>query len=958
MPTDQSWPEWLTFDQVAGFAHDAGFRGEALAIAVAVAAAESGQRQPDGRFMMKTRAIGDKDLTERGEQSVGLWQINFRPSRDKDVDLRDRFKNLSPVTNAKHAYEISAGGTNFGPWSTYNSGKYRTHLEAARAATRVAVQPVGDPGEPVSYHTSSGPTIPVRLGGVVLGGMLGDAVVAGSVDLTIEQVSELTLEFEDRDFIITASRRILPGTSLDYLNMKFEVTGIELLQGPASPHLKLTAHPPGTIGMRTISPAPASNMSPTDYMARIAQSAGLKFVGEQTAVRDNIGPVKVERNDADTRRLGEHETAWEVGERLAQEAGFLAFEAGGTYHFASPNFLLQNGQTVDLVWLHKLPATGRPPERRADLLELPNCSASQVHVSGGKRLLRDITVEGTVDRPVGEKLLRPGHTGVLWGVPLFEGGRLISKVSWDLADLTSPVRFTAETFERLPATARTFEDDLASTSSGAPVSGTATRGSKSALDFVTFALRQVGDTYRFGAEVRLDDPDPDEFDCCLVGDSLVATTTGHRPIRDVTAGDEVYAWESGHLVMRRVVAAAEQGEQEVFSVRTRNRTVVASANHPFLVVRHGGRPRGADGRMGQVEWATEWVRVDEMQRGDVIVTVDHLDDHGTVPRLSDGTLVDTDVAWLLGLAIGDGHVSRRNLRICVYGDVRDRAAKIIERQWGVNSSYHDSHGLIVHSVVLADVFAGVGLDQRSHDKVVPELLWKATHELQRAFCDGYADADGHTDRRGYRTYHSASKRLVAEVRALHIGMGDAVSNLTTVERRGDIVIKGVTVRYARPLHSFEVYPGRNHATLLDTYGMRRAVPDSRLSVERVLSVDPAGVERTYDLQIDGARNFAVDGVIVHNSELIEWAAAQVGVPFVDGSINQIAAIRRAGLLQSLDVAARTRGALVYQPGHIAISLGDGTHTVEARGRKYGVVQHTIARRGWTEAGKIPGMRYQ
>jgi cell wall-associated NlpC family hydrolase len=86
------------------------------------------------------------------------------------------------------------------------------------------------------------------------------------------------------------------------------------------------------------------------------------------------------------------------------------------------------------------------------------------------------------------------------------------------------------------------------------------------------------------------------------------------------------------------------------------------------------------------------------------------------------------------------------------------------------------------------------------------------------------------------------------------------------------------------------------------------------------------------------------------SELVEWASTRAGVPFPDGSANQIDAARPLSVEQAL----RTPGALLYRPGHIAISLGDG-RTIEARNRKAGVGIFDANNRGWTRAGTIPGL---
>jgi cell wall-associated NlpC family hydrolase len=92
------------------------------------------------------------------------------------------------------------------------------------------------------------------------------------------------------------------------------------------------------------------------------------------------------------------------------------------------------------------------------------------------------------------------------------------------------------------------------------------------------------------------------------------------------------------------------------------------------------------------------------------------------------------------------------------------------------------------------------------------------------------------------------------------------------------------------------------------------------------------------------------------SELVQWAAHQVGVTIPDGTMNQLPHIQRAGKAISVDQALRTKGALLFRPGHVAISLGDG-RTIEAKGSKYGVGIFSAHGRGWTTGGLIPGMKY-
>lgn len=115
--------------ELVGILKQAGFTGKALAVAYGVAKAESGGRPT---------AYNGKGL----DNSYGLFQINLygglRQERlnkewktadgstfklGSDQDLYD------PLKNAEVAYHMSNGGTNWGAWTTYTSGKYLANVD-------------------------------------------------------------------------------------------------------------------------------------------------------------------------------------------------------------------------------------------------------------------------------------------------------------------------------------------------------------------------------------------------------------------------------------------------------------------------------------------------------------------------------------------------------------------------------------------------------------------------------------------------------------------------------------------------------------------------------------------------------------------------------------------------------------------------------------------------------------
>lgn len=98
----------------------AGFTGNGLKMAYAIAMAESGG---------SAKAYNGNANT--GDKSYGLFQINMLgamgPERLRQYGLASNNSLFDPLTNAKVAYKMSHGGTSWGPWSTYGSGAYKQY---------------------------------------------------------------------------------------------------------------------------------------------------------------------------------------------------------------------------------------------------------------------------------------------------------------------------------------------------------------------------------------------------------------------------------------------------------------------------------------------------------------------------------------------------------------------------------------------------------------------------------------------------------------------------------------------------------------------------------------------------------------------------------------------------------------------------------------------------------------
>jgi hypothetical protein len=116
----------LTPDEVYRLALGAGLGHEPAVVATAIAWAESGLR-PD--------AVGDVGLTDgTWGPSIGLWQIRSLRADTGTGKERDVERLGDPSFNARSMVAISAGGTNWRPWSVFKNDQYRDYLVAVRAA--------------------------------------------------------------------------------------------------------------------------------------------------------------------------------------------------------------------------------------------------------------------------------------------------------------------------------------------------------------------------------------------------------------------------------------------------------------------------------------------------------------------------------------------------------------------------------------------------------------------------------------------------------------------------------------------------------------------------------------------------------------------------------------------------------------------------------------------------------
>ncbi len=123
---------------------------------------------------------------------------------------------------------------------------------------------------------------------------------------------------------------------------------------------------------------------------------------------------------------------------------------------------------------------------------------------------------------------------------------------------------------------------------------------------------------------------------CLRGSSLVYTNPkGPVRIDSIKPGDMVYTFLDGNLVRKRVLAAMKTGIKKVLELKTRNRKIYASYDHPFLKV----KPLNNLSNDRFSEFDVEWAELKDLKKGDLVVVLKEL--------LDEGELCETEITYRL-----------------------------------------------------------------------------------------------------------------------------------------------------------------------------------------------------------------------------------------------------------------------------------------------------------------------
>ncbi len=362
--------------------------------------------------------------------------------------------------------------------------------------------------------------------------------------------------------------------------------------------------------------------------------------------------------------------------------------------------------------------------------------------------------------------------------------------------------------------------------------------------------------------------------CMPAGTFVMTANNAPKPIEKIKVGDFVFSYDGNKLVPRRVLGVVPQGKQKVFKVKTPNRTVIASANHPFLKY----HPRGRH----------YWRRLDQLKTGDRIMVTNCI--RGGVPlrlpalahkseRISIPSVTTSDFMRVAGHFLGDGFVKKVKARKSP-AELRIREPKgskfhakydsLYKKIFGVKTFLdNDGQKLAISSGAMAELFIALDLAHSARTKDVPDWVFSLPLDQRVSFIMGYAEADAHIrHREGQKmlddstgmsrlvsivqdtvSVGSTNENLVRRLHELCLMSGLRANNVRSRARKGNLLKSG---RFIGPSVEF----GFEFSLKPDT---------TEFKIARITGIHPAGEVDTYDLQVDEHQNFVANSILVHNT---------------------------------------------------------------------------------------------
>lgn len=271
---------------------------------------------------------------------------------------------------------------------------------------------------------------------------------------------------------------------------------------------------------------------------------------------------------------------------------------------------------------------------------------------------------------------------------------------------------------------------------------------------------------------------------CVSAETLVLTDEGLIPIEELAGDTKAMAYQERPTLVfsmngpTRASHVYNGGQSHTFRIQTRHGLELeGTPEHPVLVLGVDGFPQWRTLASVQVGDFVAVARGTNLFGKQVAVNFRYersLGDQTSHPVQLDR--IDEEIAYFLGLMVGDGCMRGRNRVIFTSADIFLREAfERVLRRWGLRWSCNPGrpYDMVVYSRQLHHLLLHLGVTGcLAHQKQMPACILRAPRPMVVAFLQGLFDTDGCADRRdGYVSLASSSIQLIHQVQLMLLNLG-------------------------------------------------------------------------------------------------------------------------------------------------------------------------------------------
>lgn len=380
---------------------------------------------------------------------------------------------------------------------------------------------------------------------------------------------------------------------------------------------------------------------------------------------------------------------------------------------------------------------------------------------------------------------------------------------------------------------------------------------------------------------------------CLRGSSLILTNPeGPVRIDSIKPGATVFTFSNNRLVKRKVLAVMKTGIKKVLELKTNNRTIYASEDHPFLRV----KPLNVLSEDRFSQFTLEWTELRDLKIGDLVVLLRKLPDDGKSLKLPNGSFTNEKFCQLFGFLLGDGWITKAKYRddnwriyFSPSNDEKNNQKYLgLIKEVFVLEMKRRENWYNVGSKEVGILLEQLGLHKKAKEKEIPEWVFTLPGSQKKAFIIGLADADGsYSTQKGGSglpkkeiKFEMSSEKLIRGLKILCDSIGLRVSNVTSRKRilkapnsKEEKLFTSWTLRIYKTHELTGALPhpkarsGVGFLYKFRNYSRSGKLPEffRHFGFNRVKSIKEMGNEKVYDITVEGSHNFVADGFIVHNT---------------------------------------------------------------------------------------------